>query len=65
MSWLNGKKTIIGTIAFLISAILGFLPVENEWLDFAIQSFDYIGIAFGGIGLAHKGKKQFIDKSEL
>lgn len=49
-SWLDGKKTGIGTAALLTSKVFPAHTVTHQVLSI-------IGELFGGIGLLHKGKK--------
>lgn len=67
-TWFNGKKTIIGTIILLISAIIeqvavGIWGIQSDWLPKAVQTCDWIGMALGGVGLFHKGVKAVQEKA--
>jgi len=62
-NWLNGKKVIIGTV-FLILAAFGQEVLLNVWrlwpeiLPKAIETFNWLGMALGGVGLIHKAQKK-------
>lgn len=62
INWLNGKKTTIGA-AFLMAAvfvsevIIGKWHVDNTWIVPLAETFQWVGMAFSGVGLAHKGMK--------
>ena len=61
-SFLDGKKTSIGTIAFIAACMLnevvkGIWHVDVFWLDPSIETLNWVGVAFGGTGLAHKLSK--------
>ncbi len=71
IQWLNGKKTIIGSI-FLFLAVFGTEVVQGiwgikclpeatdcayTWLQNTIDTCSWIGMAMGGVGLIHKGIK--------
>lgn len=71
IQWLNGKKTIIGSI-FLVLAVFGTEVMQNiwnmkclpdeincayGWLANTITTFNWIGMVMGGVGLTHKAVK--------
>jgi hypothetical protein len=61
--WFDGKKTNIGTI-MLIAATVGEEVVTGIWGVDAkaagkiIETLQWFGVAFGGVGLFHKGAKK-------
>jgi len=62
--WLNGKKTIIGTIIFFLSAFFsqvvgGIWEIESTWLVKLTDTLDWIGLALSSTGLSHKGVKMY------
>jgi len=55
-NWLNGRKTVIGTVIILAAeGVKLFFPelIEPQKIEF-VQS---IGMILGGVGLVHKGAK--------
>ena len=62
IEWFNGKKTIIGTIclwvaAFIAQVALPELGLNVEFGESTISVLNWFGLAFGGVGLTHKGMK--------
>lgn len=63
--WLDGKKTIIGSVALIVAAFLeqvirGELQVTATWVPQAIAILQWFGMILGGVGLGHKVTKQTI-----
>ena len=61
--YLNGKKTAIGTAAFIAACLLnevvkGIWGVDAAWINPAIETLNWVGMVFGGTGLVHKGIKK-------
>lgn len=62
-NWLNGKKTNIGTAAFIAACVLnevvkGIWNVDAGWINPTIETLNWAGMVFGGTGLAHKALKK-------
>lgn len=67
MGFLNGKKTVIGTLllglAFMLTkAGLGMPCGEGDeglcqWMPLVIDILGWLGAAMGGVGAVHKGVK--------
>ena len=60
--WASGKKTNIGTVLLIASAIIqqvvmGIWGISGEALLSLSQTFDWFGMALGGVGLVHKYRK--------
>lgn len=60
--FLNGKKTGIGAGAlmlavFLSDVVAGTMGVTADWIPKAVAILEWVGVMFGGTGLAHKGVK--------
>ena len=59
ISYFNGKKTTIGAILLFIAA----MPHMGEYTgQSAIDIIQYIGLAFTGVGVMHKGVKKATKK---
>lgn len=57
-SWLDGKKTVIGSVAVNIATFMPEFNVSILGVDVPIKDgLLYLGMALGGTGLLHKGKK--------
>jgi len=65
--WLNGKKTVIGSVLLLASAfstqvVIGIWEVDQAWLPRMVETFDWVGGLITTGGLTHKmvrkGKKK-------
>lgn len=53
----NGKKTVIGMVALVLSAAVSkFMPADQA-LDLAARVMEYFGWSYGVLGLAHKAVK--------
>lgn len=57
--WANGKKTAIGTVllvasTFIDQVLIGFWGLSGTWVAPLMQTLDWLGMALGGTGLAHK-----------
>lgn len=62
IGWFNGKKTVIATILFIISAffdqvVIAQWGVTADWIPKLTGSMDWFGMILGGFGLTHKGIK--------
>ncbi len=62
-TWLNGKKTGIGTAAFIAACVLtevvvGIWHADFHWINPTIETLNWVGMIFGGTGLAHKAFKK-------
>lgn len=62
-NYLNGKKTSIGTAAFIAACVMnevvkGIWHVEHPFIDPSIETLNWVGMVFGGIGLTHKAMKK-------
>ncbi len=60
--WLSGKKTAIGAVVLLASAVLtqvvvGIWGYTAEWVDPTIKTLDWVGGLVATGGLLHKGVK--------
>lgn len=66
--FLDSKKTTIGAALFLaatiISAMAGIWAGDNppEWIAKVIETLNWFGGMFSGVGLAHKGIKKVKSK---
>lgn len=61
-NWLNGKKTVIGTICMIAAIILkdvllGIWNCNPGWLEPTLKTLEYFGVLMGGVGMVHKGMK--------
>lgn len=55
INWFNGKKTTIGAVILFIAV----MPHIEEYVgQNIVDILNYIGQAFVGIGLMHKGVKE-------
>lgn len=59
LKWLDGKKTVIGAVALLLSmigreVIIGIWGLEHVYLTNTILTLDWIGGVVTTIGLGHK-----------
>lgn len=59
---LDGKKTLIGTVLLFIGAFITEMLIGNWQLSIAslpkiASTFNWFGMAMGGIGMAHKFDK--------
>lgn len=62
INWLNGKKTAIGAAflmcaVFITEVIIGKWHVDATWIVPLADTLQWIGMAFGGVGLTHKSMK--------
>jgi hypothetical protein len=55
LKWFDGKKTSIGAGCLLVAGILSKIPMEQ--LAPVADILQYVGMAFSGVGLAHKSAK--------
>lgn len=60
--WFNGKKTVIATVLFIVSAFFDQVVVAQwgvtaDWIPKLTGSLDWFGMILGGFGLTHKGMK--------
>lgn len=58
MDFLNGKKTVIGTIMLALSVWLPQFGIDGQWIQWLV----WIGTAMGGVGTLHKGVKGELSK---
>ena len=61
-NWLDGKKTTIGAAllllaTFLSEVIVGKWHVEVSWMQPAIETLNWVGMAVTGLGIGHKIQK--------
>ena len=61
--WIDGHKTEIGGTIMFLSLILtqvfvGIWGAQADWIPKLAATFDWIGAAIVGVGLAHKGVKK-------
>ena len=66
LAWFNGKKTLIGTIMLWVGAfgsqvVIGVWGISDPLVPIAIETLNWFGMAFGGVGVAHKIAKRKID----
>ena len=64
ITFLNGKKTMIGAAilfaaAFLDQVVVGYWGVTASWIEPMIKTLDWIGMPLTGIGGGHKAIKYF------
>ncbi len=62
LAWFNGKKTVIATALFIISAffdqvVIAQWGVSADWIPKLTGTLDWVGMILGGVGLTHKGIK--------
>lgn len=57
MSWLNGKKTVIGSMMLALAVWLPQLGIQEPWVPTVVQWLGIIGTMFGGTGIIHKQRK--------
>jgi hypothetical protein len=57
----NNKKTAIGAaLLFLATALTKMAAIWNlnfDWITPMIETLEWIGLVFSGVGLGHKGVK--------
>lgn len=61
-TWLNGKKTIIGSIIMTVAILLtevvvGIWGIEMDWIAPTVKTLNWVGMLLGGTGLIHKATK--------
>lgn len=64
--FLNNKKTTIGAALLFASLVVakmaGIWEIEYDWIPKLVETLDWIGGVFTGIGLTHKGTKSIAAK---
>jgi len=70
-TWFNEKKTTIGAALFFAAMLLQkmgeiWLGTESpDWIPKLIESLEWFGGIFSGIGLSHKGVKILERKRQI
>jgi len=69
ITFLDGKKTVIGTILLFVSAfcnqvVVGVWHLQSPIIPMIADTCDWIGMFFGGIGLTHKKIKSKVQPNE-
>jgi len=68
MNWLNGKKSIIALILWMVTAafcmltgqeVAGFVPPET-WGEYVSTALEGLALIFGTVGLLHKFIKKYV-----
>jgi hypothetical protein len=59
---LNGNKTTIGATilfvgTFFTAVVVGIWHVQGSWVQPTIDTINWVGMAFTGVGLTHKAVK--------
>lgn len=62
LNWFDGKKTTIGAVLLFIATvgtevIVGKWNYSPEWMQPTIETLNWLGMAFTGLGLGHKAIK--------
>lgn len=67
--WLNEKKTVIGASLFMSAMVLQKMleiwmePSIPDWGPKLVETLEWAGGVFSGVGLSHKGIKLLQSKS--
>ncbi len=62
MNWLDGKKTVIGSLLTQVAlwgpqVLCSDGPCDPVWLDMVFQMVAILGSAMTGVGVVHKVRK--------
>jgi hypothetical protein len=68
MNWLNGKKSVIALILWMVTAAfckltgqeVGEFEAPESWTDYATMTLESLAALLGVVGLAHKAWKKYV-----